>query len=64
MPTISGLHERRPPVARVVAGAGPLDLDHVGAEIGERLSSPRTRQNARKLKNADASERSRHVRSP
>src|SRR5258706_16038805 len=32
---------RRPPGAGVVAGAGPLDLDYFGAEIGEDLRRER-----------------------
>jgi hypothetical protein len=34
--------ERRAPGAGVVAGSGPLDLDDVGPEIGERLPRPRS----------------------
>jgi len=33
----------RSPGARVVADAGPFDLDHVGAEVGQILRAPRPR---------------------
>ena len=32
--------EGRSPLARIVAGPGPLDLDHFGPEIGEQLPRP------------------------
>ena len=53
------LHERRAPAAGVVAGAGPLDLDHLGAEIGQRLPGPGTGQDARQFQHANACERTR-----
>ena len=34
---IGRLQKRRSPAARVIARAWPLDLDHVGAEIGQHL---------------------------
>ena len=34
------LQEGRPPMARVVARAGGLDLDHVGAQVGQDLGAP------------------------
>src|SRR5581483_873831 len=37
---IDALDEGRTPAARVVAGALALDLDHVGAEVGEDLAGP------------------------
>ena len=47
--------------ARVVAAAGPFDLDHLGAEIGQHLRRQRPGQHARQIKNFDARERqSRH----
>ena len=61
---VGALDERRAPAARVVARAGTLDLDHVGAEIGEDLPRPRAGQNARELENTNARKRSRHVISP
>ncbi len=45
-------HERRPPASRVVAASGTLDLDDVGAEIGEKLPGPWTGEDAGKLENA------------
>ena len=61
---VRAFDERRSPAARVVARAGALDLDHVGAEVGEDLPRPRPGQNARKLKNADTGKRSRHDETP
>ena len=49
--------EGRAPFAGVVAAVGVLDLDHVGAEIGQQLAGPRTCQDAGKLDHADAFER-------
>jgi methyl coenzyme M reductase subunit C len=34
---------------RVVACTRPLDLDHFRAEIGEKLRTPRPRENAREV---------------
>ena len=45
-------HERRAPAAGVVAGALALDLDHVGAEIGQKLPGPRARQDAGEFEDA------------
>ena len=39
---------------RVVAGAGAFDLDHVGAEVGERLGAPGAREHAGEVEDADA----------
>src|SRR5262249_7230799 len=47
----------RAPFARVVAGAGPLDLDHVGAEVAEELRAGRTGEDARHVEDAQAGER-------
>src|SRR5208282_2523232 len=44
-----GGNERRAPAAGIVAGAGALDLDHVGAEIGQDLPGPRPGQDTGKL---------------
>ncbi len=49
--------ERWPPGSRVVAEARPLDLDDVSAEVGERLASPGTGEDARKLENFEAGKR-------
>src|SRR5208337_4147698 len=51
-----GLDERRPPAARVVAFRA-LDLDDVGAEIGQCLPDPRAGQNARELDDPDSGKR-------
>ena len=48
--------EGRSPVARIVAGAGPLDLDHFGAEIGKQLPGPWTGEDPRELDHAQAGE--------
>ena len=50
-------HEGRAPAAGVVAGAGSLDLDHLGAEIGQCLAGPGTGENAREFEHANARER-------
>src|SRR5262249_45343446 len=54
MVAVLALDEGRPPGARIVAGLGTLDLDDVGAEIGEHLPGPRSGQNARQLQHANA----------
>ena len=46
--------------ANLIAAVGVLDLDHVGAQIGEDLPRPRPGQDARKLENADTGKRSGH----
>jgi hypothetical protein len=43
-------------VARVVALAGPLDLDHFGAQVGEQLRAPRAGEHAGEVEDADARE--------
>ena len=50
------LDERRSPGARLVA-LGALDLDDVGAEIGERLPGGGACEHAREFENAQARER-------
>ena len=52
MAAVGRLHERRPPAAGVVAGALALDLDDVGAEIGENLAGPGPGQDAGELEHA------------
>src|SRR5262249_21957586 len=49
--------ERRTPGACVVAGAGALDLDHVGAQVGEVLRAPRPGEDTREVEDAQAAER-------
>ena len=44
--------ERRPPGARLVAGAGPLDLQHLGAEVAEHLAAERPGQYPRGVQHA------------
>src|SRR5439155_1293987 len=50
------LHPGRTESARVVARARTLDLDHVGAEIGEVLPRPGAGEHARKIEYADVRE--------
>ncbi len=52
MAAVGRRHERRAPGAGVVAGAGALDLDDVGAEVGKDLPRPRPGQDPGKLQNA------------
>ncbi len=59
MAAVGRRHERRTPGAGVVAAALALDLDDVGAEVGENLPGPRTGQNAGKLQHAQPGERTR-----
>ncbi len=49
MVAIGAFDERRTPAAGVVSRAFALDLDDVGAEVGEHLSGPRPSQNAGKF---------------
>ena len=60
---IGGLasHVGRAPRARLVTVARSLDLDHVGAEVGEQHRAVRPREDAREVEHADAVER-RHPR--
>src|SRR5690606_937293 len=48
------LVERRPPGPAVVALPRPLHLDHIGAEIGQHLRTPRAGQHARQVQHPDA----------
>src|SRR6185436_18624291 len=50
----------RSPAARLVAGLRALDLDDLGAEVGEALGGPRTREGAGEVEDADVLERTRH----
>ena len=62
---VDGAEERRHgarPIAQVsciVAGAGVLDLDDVGAEVGEIERADRARQEAREVEHAKSREGSR-----
>ncbi len=49
--------EGRAPLASIVAFLGPLDFDDVGAKVGQKLSRPRTRQDACQLEHANARQR-------
>ena len=46
--------EGRPPGTGVVAAARALDLDHVGAEIGQQLRGPRPGQDAAQIEHLEA----------
>ena len=52
--------EGGPPAAGVVAGSGPLHLDHAGAEVGEGLPRPGAREDAAELEHADFAQRRGH----
>src|SRR5215813_141683 len=60
MAAVGRWYEGRAPGAGIVAGALALDLDHVGAEIGEDLARPRPRQDAGKLEDTHTVEGTRH----
>lgn len=48
------LQKRRAPGAGVVTGAGALNLDDVGAQIGQGLGAPGAGEDAGKVENANA----------
>ena len=48
--------EGRAPLAGVVAGPRPLDLDHLGPEVGEGLGRPRSGEDAGQVEDAYAGE--------
>src|SRR5690606_4775052 len=50
---------RRSPASGIVAGPGPLDLDHFGAQVRKVLRAPGASQDARKVKHPDTGEGSR-----
>jgi hypothetical protein len=50
--------------ARFVAAAGLLDLDDLGAEVGEHLARERPREDAGQVDDANAVELARHLLSP
>ena len=54
------LQPRRAEGARVVARLRALDLEDLGAEVGEDLPGPGPGEHARKVEDADVRERSRH----
>jgi len=58
--TIGAFDKGRSPAAGIVAGSLALDLDDVGAEVGQHLACPGSGQNAGKFKDADTRQRLRH----
>ncbi len=60
MAAVGRLHKGGAPAAGVVARALALDLDDVGAEIGENLPCPGPRQDAGKLEHTYSGQRPRH----
>ena len=60
MAAVGRFHEGRTPAAGIVAGPLALDLDHIGAEIGENLPGPGPRQDAGELNYAKSGQRPRH----
>ena len=52
-------HERRSEAAGIVTGSGPLDLDHVGAQITQHLRAGGSRENTGKVEYAQPLERPR-----
>ena len=61
MVAVGAFHKGRTPAARIVAGAFALDLDDVGAQIGQHLPRPGPGQDAGKFKDAQTRQRLRHV---
>ena len=53
---VGGGDEGRPPLPRVVARAGALDLDDIGAEVRQQLAAPGAGQDAGQFEDADAGE--------
>ena len=54
MAAVGALDEGRAPGAGIVAGPAALDLNHVGAEIGQNLAGPRPGQNPGKLEDTQS----------
>jgi hypothetical protein len=54
-----GLAHAQAPVARVVAAARVLDLDHLGAHVGQHHAAPGARQDAGQVEDAHAGKRQR-----
>ena len=52
MVSVGSLDERRPPAACIVARSRALDLDHVGAQVGQHLPSPGPGKDAGQFKDA------------
>ena len=55
-----GRTSRRAPAPQWIAGARALDLQHVGARVGEQLGAVRSGDLGRQVEDPDAGERSRH----
>lgn len=54
------LEERRAPAAGVVAGAGALHLDDLGAQVGEHLPGPGSGEDTAQVEDADVGQRAGH----
>ena len=54
---VAGVAAHRTQGARVVAGTGVLDLDHIGTVVGEMLGGERAGQQAGQVKHAHAGQR-------
>lgn len=52
------VQKRRAPVSCIVARAGAFDLDHVGAQIGQNLGTPRPREDSRQIQYSDTAQSS------
>ena len=61
MLAVGAFDEGRSPAAGVVAGALALDLDDVGAEVGQHLPRPGPGQDAGKFEDAETRQRLRHA---
>lgn len=48
--------KRRPPITRVITRTGSLDLDYIGAHVGENLRRPRASKHAGEIENAEMGE--------
>src|SRR6516165_7699078 len=60
MAAVGALDEGRAPGAGIIAGPAALDLNHVGAEIGQNLAGPRPGQNPGKLEDTQSGQWTRH----
>ena len=48
------IEERRPPATRIVAAAGALDLDYIGAKVGQQLTRPGAGENSTQIENPES----------
>ncbi len=60
---IGPFEEWRPPSASIIADTRTLNLNHIGAEIGQYLAGPGTGHHAAEIKNPNVEERSRQSNS-